>query len=112
MNNASNFRRRLGEELENTILRSQSLIPENERIRIDLHCHDRNSDKPDERLGRMLGVPETWVTTEELLGTLRSNGTDLVTVTNHNNARTCWDLLERGQDVMPGAEFSCTLPDY
>ncbi|MEN9307940.1 MAG: hypothetical protein RL173_1872 [Fibrobacterota bacterium] len=112
MNNASLFRQRLGEELENTILRSQSLIPEGERLRIDLHCHDRNSDKPDERLGRMLGVPETWVTTDELLATLRSNGTDIVTVTNHNNARTCWELLEKGQDVLPGAEFSCTLPDF
>jgi glycosyltransferase involved in cell wall biosynthesis len=110
--NASNFRRRLGEELENTLLRGQSLIPADDRIRIDLHCHDRNSDKPDERLGRMLGLPETWVSTEEVLATLRSNETDLVTVTNHNNARTCWNLLERGQDVLPGAEFSCTLPDF
>ncbi len=112
MNNASSFRRRIGEELENSILRSQSLISEADRLRIDLHCHDHHSDKPDERLGRMLGLPETWVTTEELLAPLRSNGTDLVTVTNHNNARTCWDLLERGQDVLPGAEFSCTLPDF
>jgi glycosyltransferase involved in cell wall biosynthesis len=109
---AARFRTRLREELENSLLRGQSLIPPEERLRIDLHCHDRNSDKPDERLGRMLGVPETWVTTEELLATLRQNGTDLVTVTNHNNARTCWDLMERGMDVLPGAEFSCTLPDF
>ena len=110
--NASHFRRRLAEELENTLLRSQSLIPAPDRLRLDLHCHDRNSDKPDERLGRMLGLPETWVSTEDLLATLRANETDLVTVTNHNNARTCWELLERGQDVLPGAEFSCTLPDF
>jgi hypothetical protein len=111
-NDARGFRTRLANELENTLLRQQSLVPPDERLRIDLHCHDRNSDKPDERLGRMLGVPETWVSTDDLLGTLRQNGTDLVTVTNHNNARTCWELLERGMDVLPGAEFSCTLPDF
>ena len=111
-NDARGFRSRLADELENTLVRGQSLVPDHERLRIDLHCHDYNSDKPDERLGRMLGVPETWVTTEDLLATLRQNGTDLVTVTNHNNARTCWDLMERGMDVLPGAEFSCTLPDF
>jgi len=110
--NASNFRHSIAEELENTILRSQAALPTNDRLRIDLHCHDHHSDKPDERLGRMLGVPETWVATDDLLATLRSNGTDLVTVTNHNDARSCWELLDRGQDVLPGAEFSCTLPDF
>lgn len=112
MKSASDFRRNLAEELENGLLRVQSLIPATETVRMDLHCHDRNSDKPDERLGRMLGVPETWVSTDELLSTLRQNGTDLVTVTNHNNARTCWELLERGMDILPGAEFTCTLPDF
>jgi len=102
-NDARGFRTRLANELENTLVRGQSLVPADERLRIDLHCHDHNSDKPDERLGRMLGVPETWVSTDDLLGTLRQNGTDLVTVTNHNNARTCWELLDRGMDVLPGA---------
>ncbi|MBK9576145.1 MAG: glycosyltransferase [Fibrobacteres bacterium] len=110
--NAATFRRNLAEELENTLVRGQSLIPDAEALRMDLHCHDRNSDKPDERLGRMLGVPETWVSTDELLATLRQNGTDLVTVTNHNNARTCWELLDKGMDVLPGAEFTCTLSDF
>nr|MDQ3002727.1 glycosyltransferase [Fibrobacterota bacterium] len=30
---------------------------------------------------------------------------------NHNNARSCWQAMERGEDMLPGAEFSCTLPD-
>lgn len=106
------FRQHVGEELENLLLRSQSLVPEPDRLRIDLHCHDRNSDRPDERLGRMLGVPETWVSTEDLVRTLADNRTDLVTVTNHNDARTCWNLLDAGRDVLVGAEFSCTLPDF
>lgn len=108
----SEFRRSVVDELENLLLRSQSLVPPDERLAIDLHCHDHHSDRPDERLGRMLGVPETWVTTEQLLRTLESNRTDLVTVTNHNDARTCWDLLDAGRDVLVGAEFSCTLPDF
>ena len=61
MNNASMFRRRIGEELENTILRGQSLIPEGERLRVDLHCHDRNSDKPDERLKGTRQLMQTLV---------------------------------------------------
>lgn len=109
---ASEFRRGIAGELEQAIARAQAAMPESDRLRIDLHCHDRNSDKPDERLGRMLGVPETWVDTDRLLSTLSANGTDLVTITNHNNARSCWELLDRGVDVLPGAEFSCTLPDY
>jgi len=108
----TDFRQSVVDELENLLLRSQSLVPPDERIRIDLHCHDFHSDRPDERLGRMLGVPETWVTTQQLLRTLESNGTDLVTVTNHNDARTCWELLDAGRDVLVGAEFSCTLPDF
>ena len=107
-----NFRHKVGEELENLLLRGQSLLPEADRFRIDLHCHDRNSDRPDERLGRMLGVPETWVSTDDLLKTLAQNRTDLVTVTNHNDARSCWNLLDAGRDVLVGAEFSCTLPDF
>ncbi len=80
-------------------------------LRIDLHCHDRNSDVPDETLGRLLRVPETWLPTAKLFKTLRANGADALTVTNHNNARSCWEALERGEDILPAAEFSCTLPD-
>ncbi|MCB9496344.1 MAG: glycosyltransferase [Fibrobacteria bacterium] len=106
------FRQTVSEELENLLLRGQSLVPQDERLRIDLHCHDLHSDRPDERLGRILGIPETWVTTDDLVRTLQGNGTDLLTVTNHNDARTCWNLLEAGRDVLVGAEFSCTLPDF
>ena len=106
------FRRDLHDELEGVLARGQSRIPEADRLRVDLHCHDLHSDRPDERLGRMLGVPETWVSTEELMATLASNGTDLVTITNHNDARACWKLLDKGLDILPGAEYSCTLPDF
>lgn len=89
----------------------QSRIPEDERLRIDLHCHDTNSDITDELWGRILRVPETWVTTDELVQSLQSTGNQALTITNHNNARSCWQLLEKGIDVLVGAEFSCTLPE-
>ena len=81
-------------------------------LRIDLHCHDKNSDVPDELWGRILGLPESWLKTGKLVKTLQGNGCDVITVTNHNNARSCWDLLEAGHDVVTGTEFTCHFPEY
>jgi len=81
-------------------------------IRIDLHCHDYNSDKPDELLGRILNVPETWLESERLLKTLKKHGSDALTITNHNNARSCWEMQDKGYDILAAAEFSCTVPDF
>ena len=87
-------------------------VPDNDRIKIDLHCHDHNSDVTDELLGRILRFPETWLSTEELVQSLRRNQCNAITVTNHNNARSCWQLLEQGEDVLVGAEFSCHFIEY
>jgi glycosyltransferase involved in cell wall biosynthesis len=81
-------------------------------LKLDFHCHDRNSDVPDELWGRILGLPETWLETRDLLKCLRRNGCDAFTITNHNNARSCWELLDRNQDVLVGAEFTCTVPEF
>ena len=89
----------------------QNVIPEDERIRIDLHCHDENSTETDELWGRILRYPETWLKTDNLVKRLQHNGCNAITVTNHNNARSCWDLLERGIDVLVGAEFTCTFQE-
>lgn len=37
---------------------------------------------------------------------------DVITITNHNNARSCFDLEQQGIDILTGAEFSCQVPDY
>lgn len=79
-------------------------------IKIDMHCHDKNSDKPSEPVGRILGVPETWLPTEDLTTCIKNNGATGLTITNHNNARSCWDLLDKGLDILSGAEFTCNLP--
>ncbi len=112
---ASEFRSGIRQDLDAFVrARSAELAGKDgeDGMRIDLHCHDRNSDVPDETLGRILRVPETWLPTAKLLRTLKANGADALTITNHNNARSCWQALERGQDILPAAEFSCTLPDF
>jgi glycosyltransferase involved in cell wall biosynthesis/predicted metal-dependent phosphoesterase TrpH len=108
--NDSDFRSRMQGGIESLFSRSAARL-QGEIERIDLHCHDHNSRIPDESLGRMLGVPETWLPTADLLRQLRDSSTTCVTVTNHNNARSCFDLLDAGHDVLVGAEFSCTVPD-
>ncbi len=86
--------------------------PTKDLLKIDLHCHDLNSDVPDEILGRILKVPETWLETEDLIRMLKENNADAITITNHNNARSCFSLQEKGIDVLVGAEFTCTVPDF
>jgi glycosyltransferase involved in cell wall biosynthesis len=101
------FQERIQSAFLRRLLRHQGAVPQNECIRIDLHCHDCNSDVTDELLGRILRFPETWLQTDDLVACLTENRCNAVTITNHNNARSCWDLLEKGQDVLPGAEFTC-----
>lgn len=86
-------------------------FPVHNRLRVDLHCHDHNSDVPDELWGRLLKLPETWLPTGKLVKRLQAAGTDLITITNHNNARSCWTLMDKGMDVLSGAEFTCHFPD-
>lgn len=100
------------EKLEKILIEKQNKIGFSENsLKIDLHCHDKNSNKPSERLGRILGIPETWLETDDLLKDLESNNTSAITITNHNNARSCWELQDRGLDILSGSEFTCKLPD-
>lgn len=87
-------------------------FPEDDCLKVDLHCHDKNSDVPDELWGRILSLPETWLKTKDLVKLLKSNGCNCVTITNHNNARSCWELIEKGHDVLVAAEFTCYFPEY
>jgi glycosyltransferase involved in cell wall biosynthesis len=108
-----NFRTTVAKDLEQALRRMRETLSTRDEdvLRIDLHCHDHNSNVPDETLGRLLRLPETWLPTRELVKTLRRHGSDAITITNHNNARSCWDLLDKGEDVLSAAEFSCTFPD-
>ena len=106
------FQNELKLELDTFLAAQRTSFPLEETLKIDLHCHDHNSDVPDELLGRILNLPETWTTTEQLIETLKKNGCDTLTVTNHNNSRSCYELKEKGMDILVGAEFSATVPDF
>jgi glycosyltransferase involved in cell wall biosynthesis/predicted metal-dependent phosphoesterase TrpH len=106
------FQQTLKEELNTFLFAQQNCFPADEILKIDLHCHDCNSDVPDEIIGRILGVPETWLPSEKLIEELKKNGCDTFTVTNHNNARSCYELQDKGFDILTAAEFSCMVPDF
>lgn len=106
------FRVAVSQRLHGFLSESRSLFPEAECLRIDLHCHDRNSDLPDELWGRILRIPETWLEPRQLRKTLKNRGATAWTITNHNNARSCWALLEAGKDVLSAAEWTVHFPEY
>ena len=112
MNFKNTFSEQIVSMLNIFVNEQKKRFPDSEVLTIDLHCHDHNSNIPDEQLGRILGIPETWLPTEDLLQTLKNHGCNTFTITNHNNARSCWQLLDKGEDILVGAEFSCTVPDY
>ncbi|MEE4146867.1 MAG: glycosyltransferase [Halieaceae bacterium] len=105
------FRSSLANEFRQYIELESTRYASKDTLRVDLHCHDHNSDQPDELWGRILGLPETWLKTKHLVRCLQANGSDVVTITNHNNARSCWQLLEDGHDVLVAAEFTCHFPE-
>jgi len=106
------FRRGLDDEFRQFLCRESAKYPADQCLRVDLHCHDHNSDLPDELWGRILRLPETWLETDRLVAVLKKNGSDVITITNHNNARSCWDLQDAGQDVLAGCEFTCHFAEY
>ena len=112
MKNDAGFYQSIRNEFTTFVHKQEQTYPAEDTLTIDLHCHDWNSDVPDELLARILNIPETWLPTDELVKSLTRNNCDTITVTNHNNARSCYELRDRGIDVVTGAEFSCTVPDF
>jgi len=108
----SEFRQTLQQELDQYLEQALDCVDLNDCLKIDLHCHDFNSDVPDELWGRILALPETWLKTSHLVRRLQEQQCDVITVTNHNNARSCWDLMEQGVNVLAAAEFTCHFPEY
>ena len=113
VNNLGNqFRHSLACEYNDYLAQEGQRFNDEDCLKMDLHCHDHNSDIPDELWGRILRLPETWLKTKKLHKLLKDNQCDVFTITNHNNARSCWDLLEQGIDVLVAAEFTCYFPEY
>lgn len=111
MNQEINFRQFVRNEFQTFLDQEAVRFPKTEFLKMDLHCHDYNSDVPDELWGRILRLPETWVSSEDVLTKLRKAQVGAMTITNHNNARSCWDLLNQGKDILAGAEFTCHFRD-
>lgn len=107
-----NLHEEIIKDLTTFLTEENSKFSRNNRLKIDLHCHDKNSSEPDELMGRLLGVPETWLPTSKLIKTLKSNNCNAFTITNHNNARSCYKLQDKGMDILTGAEFSVKVPDF
>ncbi|MCL1833146.1 MAG: glycosyltransferase [Leptospirales bacterium] len=112
MNYRETFFERINREISVFNYEQSLRFTKDETLTIDLHCHDRNSSEPDEIVGRMLNMPETWLDPIDLIATLKEHGCDTFTVTNHNNGRSCYELQDKGYDILTGAEFSCIVPDY
>jgi hypothetical protein len=106
------FQKTLKNEFEQFVLLQENRFPSEEILKADLHCHDFNSDLPDTLTGRILNVPETWLPCETLIEKLNKTGCTALTVTNHNNARSCYALQDKGLDILTAAEFSCLVPDF
>ena len=112
INGEPQFRNGLRAEFDHFLSRQSQRFDSENCLQIDFHCHDHNSDVPDELWGRILRLPETWIKTKKLVEVLKHNGSSVVTVTNHNNARSCWALQDKGVDVLVGCEFTCFFPEY
>ena len=110
--NNIHFQKDLRNNLDQFLSAQKNKFPKEDILKIDLHCHDYNSNVPDELIGRMLRVPETWLSSERLIAELEKNGCNALTITNHNNARSCYILQDKGFDVLTAAEFSCWVPDF
>ncbi|AFP30548.1 glycosyltransferase [Marinobacter sp. BSs20148] len=111
-NGEPQFRNGLRAEFDHFLSQQAGRFDPENCLQIDFHCHDHNSDVPDELWGRILRLPETWIKTKKLVEVLGQNGSSVVTVTNHNNARSCWALQDKGVDVLVGCEFTCFFPEY
>jgi hypothetical protein len=111
-NHKRSFQDQLMCDLDQFLYTQENIYPLDECLKLDMHCHDFNSNIPDELLGRILKVSETWLSTEDLLTSLKKHGSTAFTITNHNNARSNFTLKEKGVDVLVAAEFSCYVPDY
>lgn len=106
------FKEELTTHLNEYLATELEKYPKEDLLKMDLHCHDYNSDKPDELLGRILNVPETWLKSEKLLKVLEKNGCEAFCISNHNNARSCYEMQAKGKDILNAAEFTCTIPEY
>jgi len=76
----------------------------------DLHLHSRYSDRPSEWILRKAGVPDSLSKPVELYETLRRQGHDFVTLTDHNTLGAFRELQGR-EGFFPGVEITTYFPE-
>lgn len=96
MKNDEGFYQSIRDEFNAYVRHLAQVYPVEETLTIDMHCHDRNSDVPDELMGRIHNIPETWLSTNDLANALTLNGCDTIALTNHNNTMSCYELRDMG----------------
>ena len=69
----SDFRQSLKDEFTHYLREAHESLDYENCLKIDFHCHDHNSDVPDELWGRILGLPETWLKTDSLVRRCNNN---------------------------------------
>ena len=76
----------------------------------DLHLHSRHSDRPSEWVLRKAGIPDSLSHPRKLYESLRSQGHDFVTLTDHNTLGGAAEL--RGcEGFIPGVEITTYFPE-
>ncbi|MEM6884907.1 MAG: glycosyl transferase, partial [Verrucomicrobiota bacterium] len=63
--------------------------------RCDLQVQSLYSDRPSEWILRKLGVPESYTQPAEIYQTLKEQGFDFITITDHNRIDGCLEIADR-----------------
>ncbi|MCL2025235.1 MAG: glycosyltransferase [Leptospirales bacterium] len=103
MRELSNY---ISKEIDSYLKNEKERFLEKDTLIIDLHVHDQN-DGGD---GLISGLPSSFIETKKLIGILKKRGCNVFTITNYNSAASCRRL--DATDVLAGAEFICTVPEY
>jgi len=96
----------IAKEFDSYLKNVRGHFSKKDTLTMDLHVHDRN-DNGD---GLISGLPSSFIKTEKLIGILRKRGCDVFTITNYNSAAACRRI--NSPDLLAGAEFICTVPEY
>ena len=76
----------------------------------DLHLHSRHSDRPSEWILRKAGIPDSLSKPSALYESLRAQGHDFVTLTDHNTLGS-FDELKGREGFFPGVEVTTYFPE-
>ncbi len=106
----TSFRREVEKRLRDILDGEERLLNSASTLKIDLHCHDHFSDHSVEVIPGLLKAVDSYTPTEELLRCQKENGMDAFVITNQSQGRSCFDLREKGMDVLTGACFLVNDP--